>query len=298
MKFPLTLCLTVGSGSYDLEAAMKNLPVIPDVATKIIGMAEDGLDMSFGELESIIKMDPVLSAKILKVANSALYARQKEITNLKMAISLIGFKTIKSLVLLISASNLFARYKKTKFYGIYWRHSLFTAFTAKNIVLQTSGRYRGEQVFLTGLFHDIGQIALYNMDPELYESLIQRREKENIRTRTLELETYGTTHSEVGAEILTRWNFPPVFVDTAKEHGDDSISSPYKSLIAAVSAADILSREFEGFPLPADKEPVLLELTDTAAFPREYLDYLRTSFIKTLEGDSLYRECRALFGLH
>jgi putative nucleotidyltransferase with HDIG domain len=277
---------------------MKNLPVIPDVAMKIIGMAEDGLDMSFGELESIIKMDPVLSAKILKVANSALYARQKEITNLKMAISLIGFKTIKSLVLLISASNLFARYQKSKFYGLYWRHSLFTAFTAKNIVLQSPRKDWGEQVFLTGLFHDIGQIALYNMDPERYEALLVRREKENLRTRELERETFGAAHSEIGAEILSRWNFPPIFVDTAREHGADSISSPYKSLVAAVSAADILSREFEGFPLPPEKEPALLSLTEIAGLPREYLDYLRTSFIKTLEEDGLYRESRALFKIH
>jgi putative nucleotidyltransferase with HDIG domain len=215
-----------------------------------------------------------------------------------MAISLIGFKTIKSLVLLISASNLFARYQKSKFYGLYWRHSLFTAFTARNIVLQTPQKDRGEQVFLTGLFHDIGQIALYNMDPELYESLVVRREKENLRTRVIEQETFGVTHSEVGAEILSRWNFPPVFVDTAREHGADTISSPYKPLVVAVSAADILSREFEGFPLPPEKEPALLSLTETAALPREYLDYLRTSFIKTLEADGLYRECRALFGIH
>ncbi len=144
----------------DIERAMKELPVIPDVAMKIVGMAEENMDLSFGQLEDLIKLDPVLSAKILKVANSALYARQREITSLKMAISLIGFKTIKSLVLLISASNLFSKYRKTQFYRMFWRHSLYSAFTSKRLTLLSSTKDWAEQLFLTGLFHDIGQIAL------------------------------------------------------------------------------------------------------------------------------------------
>ena len=80
------------------EKFMKQLPVIPEVATKIMGIAEDGSEISFQELENIIKVDPGLTTKILRVANSAMYARQREIKNLQMAITLLGLKNIKSLV--------------------------------------------------------------------------------------------------------------------------------------------------------------------------------------------------------
>ena len=86
---------------------IKDLPVFPQVAIKILQIQEENIDISFKELESIILLDPALTAKILKVANSALYARQREITNLQQALTLLGFKMVKSLVLLVSASNIF-----------------------------------------------------------------------------------------------------------------------------------------------------------------------------------------------
>ena len=86
------------------------------------------LEVSFGELEDIVSVDPGLTAKILKVANSAMYARQREITSLRMAISLLGFKNIKSLVMLVAASSMLARRKDSRFYPDYWRHSINTAF--------------------------------------------------------------------------------------------------------------------------------------------------------------------------
>lgn len=276
---------------------MKELPVIPDVAMKIVGMAEESMDLSFGQLEDLIKIDPVLSAKILKVANSALYARQREITSLKMAISLIGFKTIKSLVLLISASNLFSKYRKTEFYKMFWRHSLYTAFTSKRLTLFSATKEWAEQLFLMGLFHDIGQIALYNTNPEGYERILKRRREENLRIRALEQEYFGTTHTEVGAEVLSRWNFPPLFVEVTIFHGKDVVTSANRKWIAIVSIADILANEFEGFPLPPEKESVVYELSQTIALKAEDLSTLRKDFLKTLKEDPLYRECEQLFQL-
>ena len=87
------------------DTYIKNFPIIPDVASKIMAIADDNFDISFRELEEIIMIDPMLTARILKVANSALYARQSEIGNLQVAIGLLGFKNIKSLVLLITASQ-------------------------------------------------------------------------------------------------------------------------------------------------------------------------------------------------
>ena len=145
----------------DYTQYMKNLPVMPDIATKILNITEEKLDISFKELENTIKMDPGLSAKILRVANSALYARQREVKNLQMAITLLGFKTIKSLILLITASGMFTRGQNTGFYKFFWKHSVITAFIAKDIkeaYKQAKKVYdRGWLIVISGSFFLVGE---------------------------------------------------------------------------------------------------------------------------------------------
>jgi len=281
--------------SYDFDRLVKNFPVFPTVAMKIVGITEGSFDLSFAELENIIKTDPILSAKILKVANSALYARQKEITNLKMAISLIGFKNIKSLVLLASVSNMFGRYRGNRFYQRFWEHSLNVAFIVKHIALETPLKNLAEQAFLAGLFHDLGQIALFFMAPEEYDKLLERRTRENLRMRTLERERFGFIHTEAGAEILTKWNFPSFFVDAAREHGNENITSSNKPFVAAVTVADILSSEIEGYALTEERMASLSKMSLIADFPRERLDPFRKGLKQALAEDPLYRESRNIF---
>ena len=129
----------------DYSQYLKNLPVMPEVAAKILSMAEHNLDISFKELEEIIRVDPGLTAKILKIANSALYARQREIKSLQMAITLLGFKNIKSLVMLITASNTFTKYKKTSFYQYFWKSSILSSFFAKHITLRCGRKGLAEE---------------------------------------------------------------------------------------------------------------------------------------------------------
>ena len=91
----------------DYLANIRDLPVMPEVASKILGLGRGAGEISFTQLEEIIKVDVGLTAKILKIANSALYARQREIRDLRTAITMLGFKNIKTLVLLVTASGLF-----------------------------------------------------------------------------------------------------------------------------------------------------------------------------------------------
>jgi HD-like signal output (HDOD) protein len=139
---------------------INDLPVIPSVAIKVINLAENGLDISFKELENIIKIDPGLTAKILKIANSALYARQKEIESLQKAITLLGFKNIKSLVLLVIAAKFFHKEKNIEFYQHFWKHSIITAFIAKTIVTNSDKIEMAELAFVCGLLHNIGRVVL------------------------------------------------------------------------------------------------------------------------------------------
>ncbi len=276
---------------------IKDLPVMPEVATKVLSIAEDGLDISFKDLENIIKLDPGLTAKILKIANSALYARQREIKNLQMAITLLGFKNIKSLILLVTASNLFSKMKKTTFHKKFWRHSIMTAFLSKNITIRCRKNEYAEEAFLGGLLHDIGQAVFFNYDRERYLEILEK-EKANIEPlEKLEVDAFNVDHRDVGAAVLAKWNFPEVFVDIAKEHDRLNITSSHKSVIITVTVGGLLSEKL-GFGIFADdKKELYSKILPYSCLKQEDIEYFETSFVGELQKDPLFRDCKNLFGI-
>lgn len=279
----------------DYTAAINSLPVMPEVALKIVSIAEDKIDISFKELENIIKLDPVLTSKILKVANSSLYARQGEIKSLQVAITLLGFKNIKSLVLLISASSLFAKYNKKAFFKNYWKHSMITAFIARDIARITDNKNLAEELFLGGLLHDIGKAILFISNEERYNEIIQATRDES--TSVLEDRFFHTSHKEVGAIVLEKWNFPEIFIDIAKEHGAVNISSQNKNIIILLSIADLLSEKILNKYFKKRDQELLEELVKFTNISDEDLNKYETSFMKIIEEDPYFKECETLFSI-
>ena len=279
----------------DFDKYMQDLPVIPDVAAKIMGITEDKIEISFRELENIIKIDPGLSAKILKIANSALYARQKEIKSLQVAITLLGFKNIKSIVMLVSASNLFPDSQTKDFYGYYWKHSIITAFLARDIAKKYGNKPLADEAFVAGLLHDIGQVVLFNADNDNYRMILDKKELGHKQTTSLEEKYFGINHKELGKKVLGKWNFPDIFISSALEHGSLNIASPHKTLILIVSVADIISSLLEH---PAeDKEEQLKSFLPAANLTTSQLNYFKTEYLQELSKDSLFAECKALFNI-
>ncbi len=276
---------------------LKDLPVVPEVATKILKLAEDNLDISFKELESIIRMDPGLTAKILRIANSALYARQKEITNLQMAITLLGFKNIKSLVLLVTASNMFSNMRKTSFHDYFWRHSLITGFIARSISQRCGKASKAEEVFLSGLLHDIGQAAFFSYDKEGYLKILERRRNGEASLEALENEYFGLDHRDVGGAILEKWNFPDMYVDTAREHNSLNIKSPHKSVIITVTVADLMAEKLGFGDFTEDEMELFDKILPYSCLKDSDVEYYLTRFIDEIKEDPFFKDSKTLFGL-
>ena len=283
--------------NVDLDRYAKNIPVMPSVAAKIMSIASDNIDISFRELENTIKVDQGLTARILKIANSAQYARQKEITQLQSAITLLGFKTLKNLVLLVTASGMFSRMRKTRFYQRHWYHSLLTAFLGKAIAIKCRARDVAEETFLAGLFHDVGKVILYMSDPDGYAEIERRESEGEAMLRHLETEALGTDHQLVGGELLTRWNFPDVFVDTALEHDSINITSSHKSVIIMVTVANSIAERFTAESVPEERERLLATLSPhTCLGSSDVKDFSENLYARLTE-DKLFSECLGLFGV-
>lgn len=279
------------------EFKIKDLPIMPQVATKILQLQEENLQISFRELERLIIVDPALTAKILKVANSAMYARPREITNLQQAITLLGFKNIKSLVLLVCASNLFGKSKVTKGMELYlWRHLITTAFLAKMIAVRLSREDIKEDVFIAGLLHDVGRIIMLLNNEEKYADLIGAigSRKKNIVDR--ESEVFGYNHLEIGKAVLEQWNFPGELVDTAEQHHARNITSRYKEIVLIVALANLYERILQQENLTDEELELKGYYLESLNISKEDDEFYMTNIKEDIRKDDFFTGCTTLLG--
>ncbi len=272
---------------------LRDLPVNPAIAAKVLDMMQKQ-DFSFKKLEDIISADPGLTMKILKIANSALYARQSKVTKLQNAITLLGINTIKNLVILVTGASLFKQNVKSRFYALFWHHSLASAFISRDLAIKLGYANQAEEAFIAGLLHNVGQVALYLADPGAYEALVQELVQGGCRYSELELAAYGATHREVGADLLTQWSFPDVYCDCAREHGNANITSSWKQVILFVSVGSFIASNWFYFtenPKPYELlRPVLVYL----GLEPEGIGSFESSYRTVLAKDGFYQECQNL----
>lgn len=272
---------------------MKALPVNPSIAAKVLVML-DRQDFSFKQLEEIISADPGLTAKILKIANSALYARQNQVTKLQTAITLLGINMIKNLVVLFTGAGLFSGYGKSRFCSLFWRHSLSTAFISKDLSLRYGLQMMAEEAFIAGLLHNVGQVALFMHDPAAYELILTAVLTEGGRFSAMELPKYGASHREVGGALLEQWLFPEIYSDCAKEHGESNIASRWKQLIQYVSVAAFIAGNWVYFEEEPKPYALLDPLLDTLGLDSQGIDTYQAEYQNVLKQDKFYQECQGL----
>lgn len=280
---------------HKFEKYAGKLPIIPEVASRIMSIGENDQDFTFKGLEEIISLDPMLTSRILKVANSALYARQKEITTLQMAIGLLGFKNIKSLVLLVTASQLSHKFDEDPFYQDFWKHSIVTAFIAREIYYRNKDRINQDKAFTLALLHDIGKVALYNSDPALYQTVLEKSEKGEGSFIHWEKELFGADHREVGAEVMRQWNLPDLFAHIAAHHGSFNSNSSDSAIINNISLADFLAGKLGYGTAEETQEGELAFFLERTDVDQAGLDYFLKEYEKIMEEDPLFLECEKLF---
>ncbi len=143
-----------------------DLPSMPFIANKVMQIVSDP-DAQVHALQKVIEDDQALAGRILKVANSALYARRRQITKLTDAIVMLGFNTIRSIAVTSATRNLYL--KKGKVLGLkdklLWEHSVASGIAGR-IVANKANPIFAEEAFLWGLLHDIGKLVILQQLPD------------------------------------------------------------------------------------------------------------------------------------
>lgn len=194
-----------------------DISALPTVARKALEQI-DSNEGSPAQVGETIAHDPVLAARILKVANSALFGFSNEITSLSTAVSLMGFRTTRDLVLLASLRAAYRRFGLPE--RLLWAHSVACGIGARHL----ARRYApagAEDAFICGLLHDVGKVVLLNEATEAYTAVMMRTYNDGTSYVAVEREILGYTHSELGASVAERWRYPQIIRTTVRFHHAD-----------------------------------------------------------------------------
>lgn len=231
----------------ELETAIQtagDLPTIPVVATKVMQLCESE-NATAEELARIVASDPAVAARVLKISNSAYYGCQRQIQSLSVAIVILGFTTLKSIVVAASVKQVYKPFGLTE--QMLWQHS-FGAGLAARIIAQNTRMANQEEAFLAGLFHDIGKIIMNNLDRDKFQLAMQRCYNEYITFEEAEKSFFPYSHEEVGAYVIKKWNFPETLFKAVMQHHkllfaeQEELAQVY--LTAVVSLADMFCKRF------------------------------------------------------
>ncbi len=198
----------------------RDLPAMPQVAAKVLELSSDP-DTSAQKLQQVIADDQAMTARILKIANSAMYSCSRKIKTLTEAIVMLGFNSIRSLVVTSAARNLYNTHSSRTGLKerLLWEHSIGSGFACRLLATRYAPDLT-EEAFLAGLLHDIGKLVLNQKAPREFDEIVQIVYNQNRSFHVTEQEILGFHHAHVGALLIQKWKLTPLLEEVILLHHD------------------------------------------------------------------------------
>ena len=222
------------------------LPEMPQVAMRVSQMMEDP-NVSADQIGEVIKVDPGMTSQILKLCNSAAYRLKRQVSIIKEAVAILGFKALKSMVYTIISKVALDRpvsgYSLDE--GDLWYNSLTCAVYARHIA-QRERFVDPELAFTAGLLRDIGKIVLGQHVGANYPEIEQLAVSQQLNFHEAEEQVLGFSHSMVGQRVAEKWKLPDTIVKVIRYHHKpiafpEGLDSKERTLITIVHLADVFT---------------------------------------------------------
>lgn len=238
----------------DIEKLIKTkIAPLPGTVLRISSLLRD-VNVSTRQLAEAVGCDPMLTARLLRMANSPYYSMRKNVTSVHQAIEAIGTRTLYEIVMVGLTADSFAKEIRNSVLGrLIWEHSLAVALLSRELS-NILGMRGAEDSFICGLLHDIGKIMLLKADVERFTALLENKEESEMLNREYEL--FGYTHAQVGALVSKRWSLPESVSHLILNHHNASQADQSVIMAHLVNVADIVAN-VNGYGLRLEDESAL-----------------------------------------
>jgi len=197
------------------------------------------------DLTKLIEIDPPLTARLLKLANSAYYGYAKKISEIQEAIICIGFDAVKELALSQKVCELF---KSDEYISGYtrkslWQHSVAVAICSK-LIFRREFQKQGDNIYAAGLLHDLGIIILDQFFHSMFKELLKKAMKKKCNLSEVEKEMLGFDHTEIGKALVIDWGFPDeIAVSINHHHEPCHVKEEYRVISRTLAVSDSVMQE-------------------------------------------------------
>lgn len=216
-------------------------PIVYQRLTELLDDPKNNRD----EITEIISYDPGLTVRVLNAASKVPYASTRKIDDVYDAVAAINENDLRALITTITAFESFSHID-TDLVDMddFWNHSVCCGLAAQ-VLAERCGRANPDQMFIAGVIHDIGQLAIYHALPELATKVLETAgEPEEFRYHA-EMDIIGTTHAEVGAELIESWGLPRHLREVVRFHHEPNKATDYAVETALVHIATGVTNRIE-----------------------------------------------------
>lgn len=269
-------------------AKVTEISSLPEITTRIVEVVENPKATAH-DMHEIVKNDPALAAKILKVVNSAFYGLPSQISSLDRAIVMLGLGAVKNIALAASLSRLFKPDPISAQFSArdLWTHSIAVGVAAKQ--LAGAGRLGSpDEFFVAGLVHDMGLLIEHQLFPKQLRSVAEQCPTSTRDFCSLEQELVGADHQTFGAALAGKWKFPPNLKNSISYHHEpDGLKPEFRKAATVIYVADTLCCQMQfGFWLTARTQLITEEQLQLINVSRAKFDEITAAlpgFVKDAE---------------
>jgi putative nucleotidyltransferase with HDIG domain len=219
----------------------RSLPSFPGVVVEILNTLDDP-DGNLDVLVKAIKHDPLISARVISVANTVAMrgTRTSPVDNISMATSLIGMNRVRHIALISSLSTFVDGAARLGLPASYWQHSVAVGICCEELAMHSTADIAPGMALMAGLMHDIGQLWLHQFEPVAARYCRDMARARMVNIEQLEEEKFGVGHGQIGAWLLDHWSLPEMVVDAVLAHhqGAPVEGNP---LVALVHVGEVIS---------------------------------------------------------
>lgn len=213
---------------------------LPSIYLKIEKALHDERTSS-KDISDIVSDDTALAGRVLRLANSAMYHFPSKISTISQAVTVIGTRQLRDLVLACSIISVFKDMPSNLVnMESFWRHSIGCALTAR-VLSKLRHENNVESAFVSGLLHDIGQLILFKDLGEEMRQCIELANRTNKPLDEVERNIFGFDHALLGGLLLKEWKLPPLLVETTQHHHSPSRSTTFPVEAAYVHIANFIT---------------------------------------------------------